>query len=154
MDTLYSGKNEEIYRTFTVHTTNVEHSHLGSAPPLDPRQLTFQKAVQEASAIASLQIESFDIRNSSVPITSFQTDENGFKRVSKIFPKVEPEPPKFLSAMTASQWSPNYLNVDVRPRIWDKNSKQFLLIDSGAATTIIPPQDGDKIDTEVNSNLI
>ena len=152
MDTLYSGKNEEIYQTFSVlHTTSVEPSHLGST---NPRQNAFSKLVEQASAIASVEYQEFRIENFAVPTTTYHTDQNGFSRPTKTIGGATPDPPKFLSAILASQWTPNTMGVDARPRIWDKISKTWLLVDSGAATTIIPPSETDEIDHSINLKTV
>ena len=150
MDTLYNGHNQKIYQTFSVihqNATSVEYSHSGSA---NPTQIAFSKMVQESSAIASLEHVEFDVRNFCHPQLTYCSSCS--QRCSHFpirqYPTVS-DPPKFLSAMQASKWRPNTMGVDARPRIFDKIAKRHILIDSGAVTTIIPPEAHDSVDNSM-----
>ena len=53
-------------------------------------------------------------------------------------------PPESVPAFQAHLWPDNHLGVDIRPHVWDKESSQFLLIDSGSQCTAFPPDPGDR----------
>ena len=54
-------------------------------------------------------------------------------------------PPDILAAMAASK----ELSVDSRPHFFDPKLKQCLLVDSGSAVTVWPPDPGDQIDPKM-----
>ena len=53
-------------------------------------------------------------------------------------------PPDSVPAFQAHLWPDNHLGVDIRPHVWDKESSQFLLVDSGSQCTAFPPDPGDR----------
>ena len=54
-----------------------------------------------------------------------------------------PPNPEVISATQAINWEPNFKQKDMRPRVYDGISKSHLLLDSGAAVTVVPagPED-------------
>ena len=130
MDTLYNGKNREIYNSFSVTTsTNVEQSHSGRKSPI---QQNFEKAVSQASIIASITDVDFNFTDYSYPVLQ-NAGQPGL--YSRQYPPKDQNPPKFISATQAYYWG-NRMNTDARPRIKDNITKQMQLLDTGAATTI------------------
>ena len=53
-------------------------------------------------------------------------------------------PPETLPAYQAMLWTPGKAGVDLRPHIYDKVLKKWVLIDSGSQITAFPPEPGDK----------
>ena len=60
---------------------------------------------------------------------------------------VTPERTEYYSAIEAAKM--NTESIDMRPHLLDKKSGQYLLLDSGAAVTAIPPDPGDQPDPRV-----
>ena len=90
MDTLYHGKNEEIYKSFSVnHTTSVEPSHVSGSfiSETNPRQQAFNKLVEQSSSIASVQLREFRVQDFMFPPISYHETEQGFKIPIRMYPK-------------------------------------------------------------------
>ena len=59
-------------------------------------------------------------------------------QADKFIDKPLPPDPEVISATQAINWEPNHKQKDMRPRIYDGISKSHLLLDSGAAVTVVP----------------
>ena len=54
---------------------------------------------------------------------------------------------EFYSAIEAAKM--NSAELDMRPYLYDKTSKSYMLLDLGASVTAFPPDPGDKPDPKV-----
>ena len=80
-------------------------------------------------------------RNSELSTSSMESFELSSAELC-----AEPPPPaEFFTAVEAAKMEQGQ-NWDMRPHLFDNNSKQFILLDSGAQVSAYPPDPGDQID--------
>ena len=68
-----------------------------------------------------------------------------WKEICRDFVPVVDTPPDKLPAFQAVLWQPGHAGVDLRPHIYDKVLKKWILIDSGSQITAFPPEPGDQV---------
>ena len=58
-----------------------------------------------------------------------------------------PDPPAEISAAEAIVWPDGHRGHDARPKLFDKVSNSWRLMDTGASVSVVPPEEGDKVDS-------
>ena len=56
-----------------------------------------------------------------------------------------PNEAEIIPAVDAVKWTPNYKNRDMRPRVFDKLTKAWTLVDSGSAVTVVQAGADDEV---------
>ena len=65
-----------------------------------------------------------------------------------------PDDPEVISATQAMQWTPGYKKKDMRPRVFNKISQTYDLVDSGSAITVIPAGPNDETDHSLHLQTV
>ena len=140
---MYQGLNKEIYETFSVNIENpspyspakVKPSHIAGSIPKPPPTIFKISALQKPR---------------DRWYTDYTVPASGYYKQDKF----QINPPKFLSSLQGSLWEDNTMNVDARPRFFDKISQQYVLVDTGAATSIIPATPDDVVDESMHLQTV
>ena len=83
------------------------------------------------------QLNSLEVSEVSMPVKSLKREESSF-----------------LSATEAFRLQHKEEELDIRPYLFDSNSKQHILWDSGSQVTAWPPGPGDKVDPKLTLRAV
>ena len=83
------------------------------------------------------QLNSLEISEVSLPMMSSKREDSSF-----------------LSAVEAVRLQHSEEGLDIRPYLFDSNTKQHILWDSGSQVTAWPPEPGDKVDPKLTLRAV
>ena len=132
MDTLYNG--------FTKQNELTSHLPTASIKP-DPSSSTAAESSSESK------IKQTFIVNSARFSREFNVGRLASK---KSVNSNDPLTPNSFTAFEATVLVDGINNIDIRPRLLDKNTDKLTLIDSGSQICVVAPDPGDKVDSSIS----